>query len=274
MALMGRRLAISIPDTVLEEKMSPRDKTAKLGLIARACAIYGVDVVEVFRDRRGGGEGETISRVLEYLETPQYLRRRLFPLDETLKFAGVLPPLRIPSHKPRVPLDRIRVGEVREGAVNPDGTVDIGLDRAPKLLRSFQPGKRVTVRISSIDPFSAELIGKGEVGGYWGYSVETKRLDEVLGDTRFEVKIATSRLGTPLPEVLERLRTALRKGVGIKLLFGSPSQGLFEMVGRGLEEKVDFVVNLFPGQQVETVRTEEALFAGLGVVSLISAEKA
>ncbi|MDG7024601.1 MAG: hypothetical protein JRN45_08780 [Nitrososphaerota archaeon] len=271
---MGRRLAISIPDTVLEEKMSPRDKTAKLGLIARACAIYGVDVIEVFRDRRGGGEAEAIRRVLEYLETPQYLRRRLFPFDETLKFAGVLPPLRIPSHKPRVPLGRVAPGEVREGVVNPDGSVDVGLDEAPKLLDRAEPDRRVTVRISSINPLAARVIGRSEVDGYWGYSVETKGVGEVLDDPRFKVKIATSRLGTPLPQALPKLRTLLEEGSGVKLLFGSPSQGLFEMVGRDLHLKVDLVVNLFPGQQVETVRTEEALFAGLGAIGLVSAEKA
>jgi len=274
MALMGRRLAISIPDTVLGEKMSPRDKTAKLGLIARACAIYGVDVIEVFRDRRGRGEGEAIRRVLEYLETPQYLRRRLFPIDETLRFAGLLPPLRIPSHKLYIPLDKIAPGEVREGVVNPDGTVDVGLDEAPRLLERESPGRRVTVRIDSLKPLKAKVVGRQEVGVYWGYTVELKGLDEVLEDSRFGVKVATSRLGTPLPRALNRLRTLLGEGNGVKLLFGSPSQGLFEMAGKDLDRKVDLILNLFPGQQVETVRTEEALFAGLGVLSLISAEKA
>jgi methyltransferase len=274
MALLGQRLAVSIPDTVLEEKESPREKTAKLGLIARACAIYGVDVIEVFRDGRGRGEGEAIRKVLEYLETPQYLRRRLFPIDETLRFAGVLPPLRIPSHKPLVPLDRILPGEVREGVVNADGSVDVGLDRAPKLLDRAKPDHRVTVRIASINPLTAKTISRNDVKEYWGYSVETKGLDEVLVDTRFKVKVATSRFGTSLPQALERLRTLLRGGDGVKLLFGSPSRGLFDLVGRDLESKVDIVLNLFPGQQVETVRTEEALFAGLGVVGIVSLEKA
>ena len=167
MTLMGRRLAVAIPDTVLEEKLSPRDKTAKLGLIARACAIYGVDVIEVFRDGRGG-EGEMIRRVLEYLETPQYLRRRLFPIDETLKFAGVLPPLRIPSHRPRIPLEELAPGDVREGVVNSDGTVDVGLDRAPRLLGEARPDKRVTVKISSTSLLTARVIERMEVDAYWG----------------------------------------------------------------------------------------------------------
>ena len=70
MALLGHPMAVSIPDTVLEDKDSLREKTAKLGTIARACAIYGVDIIEVFRDTGGHGEAQVMRKVLEYLETP------------------------------------------------------------------------------------------------------------------------------------------------------------------------------------------------------------
>ncbi|HMD79647.1 MAG TPA: putative RNA uridine N3 methyltransferase, partial [Nitrososphaerales archaeon] len=133
MALLGKRLAVSIPDTVLEEKDSPRDKTVKLGLMARAFAIYGVDVVEVFRDPARRGEGAMVKKVLEFLETPQYLRKRLYPIDEDLRFAGVLPPLRIPSHRPKSTVENVELGQVREGVANPDGTVDVGLPQNAKL---------------------------------------------------------------------------------------------------------------------------------------------
>lgn len=271
MALRGVRLAVAIPSTLLEEKESLRDKTAKLGVVARACAIYGVDVVEVFEDPRGVGESKVIRSVLEYLETPQYLRKRLFPLDETLKFAGLLPPLRIPSHKPLVPLDKVEPGEVREGVANGDGTVDVGLDEAPKLRGGAKAGARLTVRITSTRPLSAEAIARDRVKDYWGYSVEAKTLEEALSDQRFEVKLATSRLGVKFPDALPRMKSLLEGAKNVKLIFGSPSRGLYDMAGRGLDRQVDMVVNLFPGQQVATVRTEEALFAGLGVISFISA---
>jgi len=274
MALLGRRLAVSIPDTVTEEKESPRDKIVKLGAIARASAIYGVDVIEVFRDPKGRGEGEAVGTVLQYLETPQYLRRRLFPLNETLRFAGLLPPLRIPSHKPRVPFDRISVGEVREGIVNGDGTIDIGLDVAPRLESAPPAGSRATVRISSTHPPVAEVVTKERAGVYWGYSVEMTQMEEVFTDARFKIKVATSRFGIPLQDALGRLRDSLGGADGVKVIFGSPSRGLFDMAGPDLDKKVDLVLNLFPAQQVETVRTEEALFAGLGLLSLLSLEKA
>ncbi len=274
MALLGRKLAVSVPDTVLEDKEAPRERTAKLGIMARACAIYGVDVIEVFKDPTGPGEGQTIRKVLEYLETPQYLRRKLYPIDEALKYAGMLPPLRIPSHKPRMPMEKIAVGEVREGVVNSDGTVDIGLEFAPNLDGKVPPGRRVTVRVSSLKPPLVRVISRTDVGGYWGYTVETKSLDEVLSDMRFPLKIATSRLGGPMAEELGRMGTAVRKAAGVKLIFGSPSRGLFGMVSRDLPNRTDFVVNLFPEQQVETVRTEEAISAGLALVAMLSVEKA
>lgn len=270
MALLGRKLSVAFPDTVLEEKDSPRDKTLKLGLIARACAIYGVDVIEVFRDPGGRGEGAEIHRVLEYLETPQYLRRRLYPLDEGLKYAGVLPPLRIPSHKAKVPIDRLPPGEIREGVANADGTVDIGLDRAPKLRDKAAAGKRVTVRVTSLNPFVAELYSRERINEYWGYRVEEKAIAEVFSDPRFKVKIATSRLGRPLSDLLAPLQVSIAQADGVKLIFGSPSKGLFDIVGRELTRRADFVVNLFPEQKVETVRTEEAVFAGLNLVTVLT----
>ena len=202
-------LAIAIPDTILEEKESLREKTSKLGSVARACAIYGVDLVQIFRDRSGKGELPLIRTVLEYLETPQYMRRRLFPINESLKFAGLLPPLRIPSHKPKIDASKIRPGEVREGVSNPDGTVDIGLDVNPVVGPGLPGGRRVTVRIVSINPLRAEAVPREKVEDYWGYKVESKEVLELLAGKGGFLNVATSRLGDPLGASLSRLRTSM-----------------------------------------------------------------
>ena len=70
MTLSGKKLVLAIPDTVLEERDSVRDKTVKLGRIARAAAIYGTDLIVVYRDVGGRGEAGLVKEVLEYLETP------------------------------------------------------------------------------------------------------------------------------------------------------------------------------------------------------------
>jgi hypothetical protein len=269
MALLGRLLCVAVPDTVLEEKDSPREKTAKLGLIARACSIYGVDVIQVFKDDRRRGEPALIRRVLEYLETPQYLRRRLFPLDEMLRYAGALPPLRIPSHKPKIPMERLSVGDERDGVVNADGTVDIGLDRPPRLKEKAAAGSRVTVRVASTAPLVAEVIPRDQVKEYWGYTVEMATVDGVFKDDWFGVKVATSRFGNSLQSQAPAMREAVRAALGVKLIFGSPSRGLFDIVGPDLAKKARFVVNLFADQHVETVRAEEAISAGLGLVNVL-----
>lgn len=270
MTFLGRRVAVAIPDTVLEEHDSLRDKTTKLGTIARACAIYGVDAIEIFADSQGRGESKRIRKVLEYLETPQYLRRRIYPIDEDLRYAGLLPPLRTPSHKPRVSLQDLKVGEIREGVTNADGSVDVGLDRAPILGEKTRANLRVTAKITSKNPLRAELVSRESVKDYWGYLVETKSLDDVLGDERFPLKIATSRLGDTLQSQLPLVRSALGRAQQLMFLFGSPSRGLFDLAGPRLRKQVDFVVNLFAEQHVQTVRTEEAIFAALGLLGFLS----
>ena len=261
-------MVVAIPDTVLEERDSTREKSAKLGSIARTCAIYGVDVVQVFRDKGGKSELRLIKKVLEYLETPQYLRRRLYPLDEDLKYAGLLPPLRTPSHKPKISLELLKVGEMREGVANADGTVDVGLDGTPLLQGTSAPNQRVTVKITSKNPLRAEVIDRKAVRQYWGYTVENMTLEEVLDDSRL-LKIATSRLGDPIRTTLPLMGTALGRAAGVKFLFGAPSRGLFDIVGRSLRERVDFVINLFAEQHVETVRTEEAISAALNSLNFL-----
>jgi len=269
-ALLGKRLAVAFPDTVLEERDNLREKTVKIGMIARTCAIYGVDLIQVFRDEKKRGEPTLIRKVLEYLETPQYLRRRLYSLDESLRYAGLLPPLRIPSHKPKVPIERLTVGDVREGVTNSDGTVDIGLDKSPRLRERIGSGKRATVRIYSTSPLSAELVAREQVHEYWGYRVEAVTVNDVFSDARFALRVATSRYGNSLQSQVFRLRESVLKTSSLKLVFGSPSRGLFDIVGQELSQKADFVVNLFADQHVETVRTEEAVGAALNLVNTLA----
>jgi len=162
---------------------------------------------------------------------------------------------------------------VREGVANPDGTVDVGLPQNAKLRGKAASNSRVTVRIASRDPLTAVPVSREEVREFWGYVVESRSLGDVFGDTRFGVKIATSRLGRRLDSELPRLRSSVTEARGVKLVFGSPSRGLFDMVGPELGKKADFVVNLFTQQHTETVRTEEAISAGLSLVNVLLAEK-
>jgi methyltransferase len=273
MTLSGKRVCVAFPDTVLEEHGSLREKTAKLGQIARYCSIFGVDAIRVFHDPRGRGESSFIRKVLEYLETPQYLRRRLFPLSEDLRYAGLLPPLRIPSHKAKVPLGRLQSGEYREGVVLADGfSVDVGLDSPVVLRKKEPPQRRLTIRIVSVSQSGVEgvPVDRREVKNYWGYSVDVSGTGALLADPAFPLKVATSRLGDPVTRVARGLRIDLQGSRAVMLLFGSPSRGLFETVGKDLRSRVSYVVNLFPEQNVVTARSEEAMLSALYLVGILA----
>jgi methyltransferase len=273
MTLAGKKVCVAVPDTVLEEHDSAREKTAKLGQIARYCSIFGVDAIRIFHDPRGRGESSFIRKVLEYLETPQYLRRRLFPLSEDLRYAGLLPPLRIPSHKAKVPLGQLQAGEFREGVVLADGfSVDTGLDSPVALRKKETPHRRITVKITSASPSGAEgvPVDRRDVTAYWGYSVDVSGTGALLADPAFPLKVATSRRGDDVARIARSLRIDLQGSRGVMLLFGSPSRGLFETIGKDLRGRVNHVVNLFPGQNVVTARSEEAIISALYLVGLLA----
>ena len=156
---------------------------------------------------------------------------------------------------------------MREGITNANGTVDIGLERNPLVSAKVAANRRVTVRVTSTTPLRAEIIDREAINEYWGYLVETRRVDEVLGDSRFALKIATSRYGNALPSQIFLLREAIKRAGSVMLIFGSPTRGLFDIVGKELSQRVQFTINLFAEQHVQTVRTEEAVSAALNLLN-------
>ncbi len=248
-------LSVAIPSSALVNENDPKIKTYKVGMIARACAIFRVDEIIIYRDPKLN-ESQFIKDVLEYAETPQYLRKYI-PIKSTLKYVGVLPPLKIPSHKPK----RLKVGEVREGVVvkvAPDGTrwVDIGVNALAPLKSKAKRGARVTVRVCSKNPLVVEEVRPDE---YWGYKVKLMELRDVL--RRKNVVITSRRCSVPkLDEI---------KIDELTLVFGSPVEGVFEIMKRlGLNWK-GRCWNTIPMQGVETVRLEEAIYSTLAIVNYV-----
>src|SRR5947208_3900370 len=116
-----QRLSVAIPSSFTKDVPHLREKTSRVGLIARSLAIFRVDEVVVYYDQTGSSsarEADLLEKLLAFQETPQYLRKALFKQDPDLQFSGILPPLRIPSH-PNIADPRI--GEIREGVVIESG---------------------------------------------------------------------------------------------------------------------------------------------------------
>lgn len=272
----GRTLiSLLIPSSLTEESPDPRIKTYKVGQIARAASIFRVDEIVIYKTI-GRDDSKFISTVLRYAETPQYLRKQLFPMQDALRFIGVIPPLRTPHH---AVTEHTLENEYREGIVTRVGSdqnvwVDVGSD-SPYLLkdapRPLKKGERISVRICSRRPAVVQLVSRSDIPLYWGYSVRiSNTLHDALKDTE-GLRIATSRQGQPVDEkLLSEIKENVRDKVSI--VFGSPSKGVDVILndeGHKLEDHSDYVVNSIPNQGTSTVRTEEAVYITLGLLNLI-----
>jgi len=276
-----RRLCIAIPASFVSDTPHLREKTSKIGLVGRAAAIFRVDEIILYSDSlhvNQRPELDLISLLLAYMETPQYLRKRLFRLEPRLQYAGILPPLRTPHHPLNRKLSGLKVGEYREGAVlsraNGGFLVDIGVEKPVVTSNiSAASGPRITVKIIKTGMHAeAELADRDEISQYWGYSVsvENRLLGSILKERAFGLVIATSRYGSSLAEIAQQLAEKWKRTDAVMVAFGAPSQGLSEIIGHeglSLSDVADFVVNTIPMQGTQTVRTEEALLASLSAIS-------
>jgi predicted SPOUT superfamily RNA methylase MTH1 len=278
-----KKLAIAIPASVISDTPHLREKTSKIGLVGRAAAIFRVNEIIVYPDRSGKGkqrsEADLIATLLEYMETPQYLRKRLFKLEPRLKFAGILPPLRTPHHPLIRKSENLKVGEYREGVTlsrAKEGVlVDIGVEHSV-LLRETQwaLGKRLTLQTVTVgERVEVQTVNKDEIPYYWGYlvTVEPRSFGNLVESGKFDLTIATSKIGARFMDVTEKVAEKWKKANRSLVAFGAPTRGLHEIVrdeGVNLNEIVDFVVNTVPEQGTETVRTEEALLASLAILNV------
>ena len=277
-----KRLVIAIPASVISDTPHLREKTAKVGLIGRAAAIFRVDEIVVYRDNPKAAQTadlDLIVTLLSYMETPQYLRKRLFKIEPRLQYAGILPPLRTPHHPVNRRAKDLRVGEYVEGlvlSVVKEGLLmDVGVE-SPALLRDKQHaiGKRLTVQVVRAgDGVEVQAANRGDVPDYWGYVVTVERgsLRNAVEGVKADLTVGTSRKGSELADVAGKLAGEWRAAKSILVVFGAPSRGLHEIArdeGWQLSKFVNFVVNTIPCQGTETVRTEEAILASLAILNV------
>jgi len=275
-------LAIAVPASLVLDIPHLREKTARIGMIGRAAAIFRVNEVIIFPDDPAVNQTRDmnlISTILSYMETPQYLRKYLFKVKPELRYAGILPPLRTLHHPVAKKLRELKVGEFREGVtisrVKEGVLVDIGVERAFLMEnKEIKLNKRVTVRITALSPKpEAVMVNRKEVPAYWGFQVTASDvpLGQLVKQRGFDLIIATSRLGTPFANIKEAILTKWKDAYQVLVAFGAPMRGLYEIAKLEnivLDQIANFVVNVIPLQGTETVRTEEAVYAALSVLNV------
>jgi len=273
-----RTFWIALPDSFLVDTGGLREKTVRVGMIARAAAIFQVTRVYIYRHaaRSKPGDLELIRNLLEYLDLPQYLRRRLYPKAPEFSYAGLLPPLRTPPHLVPSRMEDVKLGDHREGIVIRSAErlmVDIGLHESAILRGRGREGERVTVRITSISPtVQCELSSRDELPGYWGYRVYTSpSLLALLKQSSSDITLVTSRRGVDVASNWARVLEKLSRVRSVLVVFGSNREGVFEILRQDNSEPhqfTDLVLNLFPEQGAATVRVEEAVLGGLAVLNV------
>ena len=262
-----------VPSSLVRDSEHKREATRKLGYVARAAAVFGLDRLVVFPDPAGEGalDGGFVETVLAYAATPPYLRKAVWGVRDELEYAGVLPPMRL---SPRAGSGSDGSGSLRQGIVTQVGSegrvrVNCGLQHPISLHlpdgMEVAEGERVPVRVSSRRPVRARLVD----GPLPGFVVEGADLADTLARTDAGCKIATSRHGEALTVGrLGGLVSRIQRD-GFTVAFGAPGRGLPELLGEGPGGGgFDRWINTVPHQASETVRTEEAMFASLAPLSL------
>jgi methyltransferase len=281
---------VAIPDSSISDQQAKRDKSIKIAQFARAFSIFRVKRIYIYHDRTSNINKQDpyiLKTILGYLDTPQYLRRRLYPLTPELQYAGILHPIKAPHHKKFENIKSIKTGEIRVGiVVKLKGAmyVDVGLGiMIPcEHISAAEEGKKVNVKFISgypnlkVTKASAEDMN----GSYWGYEIaQASSLDGLLKEAKnkknTEIMI-TSRDGSSFKSKEGELVRSLKLARNLLIIFGAPKRGVEQiLLGEGQStDHYKFTVNMFPFQGTETVRLEEAIFGTLAILNNLLSDTA
>eukprot|EP00933_Yihiella_yeosuensis_P014100 TRINITY_DN12765_c0_g1_i2.p1 TRINITY_DN12765_c0_g1~~TRINITY_DN12765_c0_g1_i2.p1 ORF type:complete len:385 (-),score=57.16 TRINITY_DN12765_c0_g1_i2:266-1354(-) len=313
-------LSVAVPASIIENAQSFELKAVLVGQIARALTIYGVNEIVLFEDKSDtqwdGDDNDSPSksmsffvRNLQYLETPQYLRKQLLPVHKDLKCVGLLAPLDAPHH-----LRKYERLPYREGAVvskdqapappsdadgEPGCWVNCGFDDPVWVAGQEIPENlRVTVRLDQAEGEPDELVessgrGGGGKGRGRGNSATGRGSNRPRKGVAVSPREPTTRLGMYWGyqiRIARNLKAVFEEcpfEEGYDLTIGTSERGEALGLGRlprykhlllgfgGKDPSTLFsrYVNVCPRQTSRTIRTEEALLISLASLDPLLGER-
>ena len=269
---MVMKVWVAIPDSSLSDMDRLEDKSRKAAMFARILAIFRVSRVIIYHDQEYKGDDAKLLRlILEFMNTPPYLRKILYKRIDELRYAGLFEPLKAPHHKPYVKLENLKVGEVRQGVIvrrRGKYYVYLGLDSLIPLEGKVKE-RLVNVMITSPYPnLRCKIVRKDEIDEYWGYDVIFyNRLSSILEQFKDQV-LLTSRKGMMAYEHEQEIVNMKDKDK-LLIVFGSTRRGIFDLLAREGYKKRVKAYNFFPEQGVESIRIEEAMLGSLAIINHI-----
>ncbi len=270
-------LWIAIPDSSLSDEQTKRDKTIKIGQFARACSIFRVKRIYVYHDPLSKLDKEDLDllkTILRYLDTPQYLRKMLFPMMNQLQYAGLLHPIKAPHHRVVEDKKKVKTGDIRTGVivkVKGQLFVEVGLGSLVPFAGDGTEGKKMNVRfISTYPSLKAVPAADDNIFDYWGYEVkDSLPISRLIANVEKTLIIITSRNGQYFKHVESGLIQEAKNFQNILAIFGSPKHGVHDILAKEhcSPSRHNYNVNMFPNQGTETVRLEEALLGSLAILN-------
>jgi len=272
-----KQISVFIPDSFLSETSDLKLKTSKVGVIGRALALFKVDQIVIYKDLSQNDDkyltdADFTADVLEYMNTPQYLRKRVFPIRSELKHVGILPPLRTPHHPTESDLN---VGDYRQGCTvkrNKKGTyVDIGMKNIENLAfckEQLSVNKVFSFRVTKL---AKEVIVTPDEPDdvYWGYKTLSthKSLKNSLKLLNPDFVVETTRYADTINSIFNEFEEKLDKADNIAIVFGGPYSSVSEDLSGFSWDLIK--LNTIPSQGTETVRTEEAVISTLSIINML-----
>ncbi|KAK4117775.1 DUF171-domain-containing protein [Canariomyces notabilis] len=291
-------VSVAVPTSIITDCATREQRTTIVGRIARALAIFSVDEIVIFDDSPADQRNANVDQdaytgdvdpahfmehILNYLETPPFMRKLLFPLHPNLRSLGLLPNLEMPHHPHKDEWLPYREGLTLE--VPPKGkkgtVVDIGMPDTVTITESIPPKTRVTLRMPDDSYRTPEPVHpampRTEAGYYWGFNVrKAPSLSSVFTTSPYEdgydMSIGTSERGQPLSRAFPDYQPA--SFTHLLIVFGGPrgleyaamndpELGEMGIAGSRTKELFDHWVNVLPNQGTRGIRTEEALLIAL-----------
>ena len=273
------RLAVGIPSTFTGNLKNRAIRARVIGELARFLALFRVTELVVFHEPDEKfdthGLGRYIVKLLKYAVTPPPLKKLAFPLEETDRWFGVIPPLEMRIHREGWiggrgwgvlhrgvlhVVERGHVKEVKDYGLTGGAKRFFGKPNGPLLVPVERNGNDYRV-VSPLD-----LTREMYIGFYPRYfNRDVNSLVREYKRRGFSV-IATSRKGEPITEKGVRERVGELLAHDVLVLFGGPFRGLMELGLKGH----DILVNVLPDQELETIHTQEAVALTLYLLEFLS----
>ncbi len=266
---MTVKISIAIPVSAVNDSSDIRSKTDKLFQISRVASIFQVNEILIYQDPfltpdRTQREKKRILRILKYIECPQYLRKRLFPITRDTAAVGILSPLATPHHTLS---KELKHNEIREAAIflNQNRVMaDVGSTELLEVegWRKSLKNKtyRVTVQIiKTTGKLKARALKDPPSNQYWGYSIHSydTTLSKMLKN-RQDFKIATSRTCEPISSLKEKIKP----NRNLLLAFGGPYNGIPEILkaeGKKISEVFNACFTVLQKYGTRSLRLEESM---------------